>query len=138
MERIFDLIEGIQGVAAKLRSLKVEEIEKNKDFSDISFTGFRYIEAIELLEGPTLVVLAEHLKLSKPTVTVMVSKLVEGGFVVKQKSNTDARQQYLFLTRKGKSLIRKHQELFETYASEVANRLSEDELITLISLLKKM
>lgn len=138
MKRIFELIEGIQGVAGKLRALKVDEIEKNRDFSDISFTGFRYVEAIALLESTTLVALAEHLNLSKPTVTVMAAKLVESGFVEKRKSNTDARQQYLFLTSKGEALIQKHKELFQKYASEVADRLSEEELTTLISLLKKM
>jgi DNA-binding MarR family transcriptional regulator len=48
--------------------------------------------------------LANRINRTKPTVTVLIEKLMEYGFVEREKSRTDSRVTYVKLTNKGKNL----------------------------------
>lgn len=92
------------------------------------FAGERY----------TMQELAEKIHRTKPTVTVLVDKLVQLGYVVKEKSREDNRVTFLRLTAQGQAL----QPLFEA-VSEALNRtvyrgLSEIEAEQLELLLQKV
>ncbi|MDO6851671.1 MarR family transcriptional regulator [Priestia megaterium] len=52
----------------------------------------------------TMKELAEYIHRTKPTVTVLVNKLVSYGYVTKEKDTNDHRITYIKLTRKGKEL----------------------------------
>jgi len=52
-------------------------------------------------EKLTMKELADKIHRTKPTVTVLIEKLVQYGFVEKEKSSTDSRVTYIKLTRKG-------------------------------------
>lgn len=56
-------------------------------------------------EKYTMKELAEKIHRTKPTVTVLIDKLVEYGYVEKEKSSTDNRVTYIKLTEKGYELI---------------------------------
>jgi DNA-binding MarR family transcriptional regulator len=49
----------------------------------------------------TMKELADRINRTKPTVTVLIEKLVEYGFVEREKSSTDSRVTYIKLTNKG-------------------------------------
>lgn len=55
-------------------------------------------------EKLTMKDLADRINRTKPTVTVLVDKLVVLGYVTKEKSHTDSRVTYIDLTDKGKEL----------------------------------
>lgn len=61
--------------------------------------------------------LAEYIHRTKPTVTVLVNKLVEFGYVTREKDTKDNRITYIKLTEKGAEL----QPVF----NEVSDRLNE-------------
>lgn len=52
----------------------------------------------------TMKELAEQIHRSKPTVTVLVNKLVQYGYVVREKERSDNRITYIKLTQKGMEL----------------------------------
>lgn len=89
-------------------------------------------------ERYTMQELAEKIHRTKPTVTVLVDKLAQLGYVVKEKSSEDNRVTFLRLTEQGLAL----QPLFEA-VSAVLNKtvyqgLSETEAEQLELLLQKV
>lgn len=137
MNKTEELLLVIQSISRKLRSLKEEEI-KNIDLNDFSFSYFRYIEAIHKLKNPTFLDLATELKLSKPTVTIMVNNLIEKGYVTKQKSSSDKRFYNLALTEVSKKIIQSHSKMFREFTKGIAARFTDEEIESLIYLLKKI
>ncbi len=62
---------------------------------------------------------ADTIHKTKPTVTVLVNKLLDLGLVKKEQSAEDARVSYVELTDKGKEF----KEVFETISLELAQKL---------------
>jgi len=137
MNKAEELLITIQGVAKKLREIKEKELE-NAELQDFSMVNFRYIEEIYNLKNPTFVELTNQLNYSKPTVTLMVAKLIEKGFVTKTKSKGDGRVFYLGLTSKGEKIIESYNKLYASFINEISSRYNNKELDTLISLLRRM
>lgn len=69
-------------------------VPSHGDILVILFQGEKY----------TMKELADKINRTKPTVTILVEKLVDYGFVEKEKSNTDSRVTYIKLTKKGTEL----------------------------------
>jgi DNA-binding MarR family transcriptional regulator len=67
------------------------------------------IATIGINEGITITQLAEHLKVSKPTISERVRKLVEKGLIVKKKKVEDAKSVALGLTIRGKIAFAGHE-----------------------------
>jgi MarR family transcriptional regulator, organic hydroperoxide resistance regulator len=63
--------------------------------------------------------IADIIHRTKPTVTVLVTKLVDLGLVKKEQSSEDARVSYVELTNKGKEF----KEVFETISLELTQKL---------------
>ncbi|MGM0883787.1 MAG: MarR family winged helix-turn-helix transcriptional regulator [Bacillota bacterium] len=63
----------------------------------------------------TMKELAEHIHRTKPTVTVLVNKLVEFGYVIREKETSDNRITYIKLTQKGIEL----NPIFEEVSSRI-------------------
>lgn len=83
----------------------------------------------------TMKELAEHIHRTKPTVTVLVNKLVEYGYVIKEKDTSDKRATYIKLTQKGNDL----QPIFKAISSRLKEMMygsfSEEEGMQLENLL---
>ena len=79
-------------IVRELESHGIEGIvPSHGDILVILFQGEKY----------TMKKLADKINRTKPTVTVLIEKLVEYGFVEKEKSYTDSRVTYIKLTKKG-------------------------------------
>ena len=63
----------------------------------------------------TMQELAQRIHRTKPTVTVLVGKLVDLGYVTKEKSQEDSRVTYIHLTEQGKAL----QPIFEKVSDQL-------------------
>ncbi len=137
MNKAEELLLTIQGVAKKIREIKEKELE-NAELQDFSMASFRYIEEIYNLKNPTFVELTNQLNYSKPTVTLMVAKLIEKGFVTKTKSKGDGRVFFLGLTTKGEKIIESYNKVYASFINEISSRYNNKEMDTLISLLKRM
>ncbi|MRS03693.1 MarR family transcriptional regulator, partial [bacterium] len=97
-----------------------------------------YIDVIGRLENPNLGEIATALKLSKPSVTAIVDKLTEKGFIDKYQSDEDRRSFHVHLSAKGKKMARLHHETHQRIAELFSRNLSEKDLKTLITLLNKI
>ena len=81
------------------------------------FTGEKY----------TMKNLAEKIHRTKPTVTVLIDKLVNLGYVTKEKSREDSRVTFISLTEKGLELKPNFIEISESVNAIVYKDLSDEE-----------
>ena len=84
---------------------------------------------VNLLNGEkyTMKDLAEKIHRTKPTVTVLIDKLVDFGYVTKIKSNEDSRVTFVELTEKGLGLKPSFMEISEKMNAIVYKDLSDKE-----------
>jgi MarR family transcriptional regulator, organic hydroperoxide resistance regulator len=82
--------------------------------------------------------LAEKIHRTKPTVTVLINKMAELGYVVREKSQQDSRVTYIRLTEKGLALQPAFAEISAKLNAAVYKGLSADEAGVLESLLEKV
>lgn len=104
----------------------------------LTLNHFFYLMSIHELQGPTFSELAEKLEVTKPSITAIVNKLIEEGFVEKVQSTQDRRIFHLFLTEKGNSIIQAEYAGSRSFADQVRSCLSSDELDQLTGLLHKV
>jgi DNA-binding MarR family transcriptional regulator len=131
-----DLIE----IVSKLSNLfgQSEEVAKEQfHLLSLTHTQMHYLETINLLDNPSITELATSLKLTKPTVTVAVDKLIEKDYLYKIQSDEDRRSAHLHLTEKGKLINQMHDYYHKRIAESFSRKLSNKELETLVGLLTK-
>jgi len=105
---------------------------------NLTHTQMHYLETINLLHNPNITELAKNLKLTKPTVTVAVDKLIEKDFLYKIQSDEDRRSAHLHLTEKDKIINQMHDYYHRRIAESFAGKLTSEELETLVGLLSKV
>jgi len=128
-------------IVAKLSNLVVqtEETAKEKfDLTGLTLTQLHYLETINTLLNPNLTELAASLKLTKPTVTVAIDKLIDKNYVLKVQSDEDRRSAHLHLTDKGKQINLIHELAHKTIADSICQKLKSEEQQLLIELLNKI
>lgn len=77
-------------------------------------------------EKYTMKDLSEKIHRTKPTVTVLVDKLVTLGYVIKEKSENDSRITFISLTEEGKNLQPIFNEVSDELNDVVYKNLSEE------------
>lgn len=92
------------------------------------FTGRKY----------TMKELAEKIHRTKPTVTVLIDKLVDFGYVIKEKSAEDNRVTYIKLTPKGLALEPIFIEISEKLNHLVYSGLTESESLSFEKMLTEV
>lgn len=127
-------------VAAFQKTLKRVKYETfgPEEAQKLSLHHFAYITAIQALGNPTFTDLAEKLKVTKPSVTTMVNKLINEGYVRKEQSSTDRRIYHLYLDEKGKKLIEVERRGMMEFADQIRYALTEQEARQFAELLKKI
>lgn len=95
---------------------------------------------VHLLTGEkyTMKELAEKIHRTKPTVTVLVDKLVNLGYVTKEKSNEDSRVTFITLTEKGLGLRTSFHTISETLNAVVYKDLSGEDAEYFEAILQKI
>ena len=118
---------------------EMEELSKEKfGFSELTITQMHYIEIISKLENPNVTELAGELKLSKPTVTVGVDRLIEKGYIEKVQSDGARRNSHLHLTEKGEKINQMHDYAHNRFAELISETMEAEELSKLEELLEKL
>ena len=75
---------------------------------NLSRTEMHALEIVQDLPEATLTQIADILGITKATVSVSVSRLVEKGYLEKHRSETDGRKSILRLTESGEAMCKKH------------------------------
>jgi DNA-binding MarR family transcriptional regulator len=119
---------------AELESAAIQESE----LSELSMKQIVYLETISTLDPPTFSNLAKRMRVSKPSVTAIVSKLIQKGYVERAQSLSDKRTFFILLSEKGRSLQRVHADLHRKIAGHFTHALDENEQAHLAYLLEKI
>ena len=127
----------INSIAKKAHTLIVRELEAHGLEGIVPSQGDILVH---LLTGKkyTMQELAEKIQRTKPTVTVLIDKLVALGYVTKEKSCEDNRVTFIRLTEKGWKLKPSFIEISERLNLVVYQNLSDQEAEYLETVLGKL
>ena len=114
-----------------------EDAKEQYNFKELTITQMHYLEMISELENPNLTELADALKLTKPTVTVLIDKLIEKDLVYKVQSDSDRRSNHLHLTERGKLINQMHGYAHRRIVENIEKRINAEELAQLVAILEK-
>ena len=134
-------MQSIVDIVSQLSNLFGESEEAAKEhfqMLSLTHTQMHYLETINLLDNPNITELATALKLTKPTVKVAVDKFIEKDFLYKVRSDEDRRSAHLHLTEKGKLINQMHDYYHRRIAESFTQKLSSEELETIVGLLNKV
>jgi DNA-binding MarR family transcriptional regulator len=115
-----------------------EEAKEQYNFHDLTLTQMHYLEMISELANPNLTELAVAMKLTKPTVTVLVDRLIEKELIHKVQSDADRRSTHLHLTERGQLINQMHEYAHRRMAEEIERKIDADEAVQLKRLLEKI
>ena len=134
MSNLADAISYLSDLIEKVLEKTISQV----DFIDLTQQQLRYLQVIVRMKNPTLSELARELDLTKPTVTVLVDKLVEKGYVKRMKSDKDKRSMHLHIDKKGSKISILREKAYQRMAEKISSGLSETETAILTELLKKI
>ncbi|MDD3863093.1 MAG: MarR family winged helix-turn-helix transcriptional regulator [Eubacteriales bacterium] len=119
---------------------KIEEISIKRTGHDLSVSEVHILEsaAEDQEKGRTISDIAEDLRITLPSVTVAINKLVKKGYVTKVRDEADGRRVYVRLTDKGMQMDRVHRFFHKKLVSNIAAGLREDEKEALYTAMLKM
>ena len=115
-----------------------KESADSKDLFNLTITQLHYLHAIEELEAPTFKQIVEKFKVQKSTVTDIVNRLIARNLVYKKQSDEDLRIFNLYLTEKGKELLKMESKSYYYFANKMTKCLDEDEKQLFLRLLEKI
>lgn len=108
------------------------------DLMSLSVRQMLYLEAVAQMGQPTFGELANRLGVSKPSVTAIVGKLIQLGFLEKVQSGDDRRVYFIILTEKGRQLAELHTNHHRKIARHFMQVLNEQEVEALVMMLQKI
>lgn len=116
----------------------LEETLDQSDFSDLTPQQFSYLKVLVKMKNPTLTELSKEVGLTKPTVTVLVDKLSEKGYVKRVHSDEDRRVMHLRIDKKGTKINALREIAHQRLEDEIRSGLNETETAILTELLRKI
>ena len=94
--------------------------------------------ARDMEKGKTISDIAKYLRLTPPSVTVAVNKLVRKGFVEKARCSDDARVVYVKVTRLGKRANTMHRYFHRQMIRNITRELSQEDKDALIDVVQRL
>ena len=129
-----DIVDVITRTFARMQGAALEAGE----FADLSIRQITCLELIAQLEDPTATDLVRTLQVTKPTVSALLARLLQNGYVRKERSPTDARAWHVHLTERGEAVMAAHRAVHERIAAHLVRDLDETERAQLGALLSKV
>jgi DNA-binding MarR family transcriptional regulator len=107
-------------------------------YEDLNLNEIHSIDFIGKNEFPNVTRIASHLRITKGAVTKMLAKLRRFGYVEMFREDTNKKEKYFRLTRKGKQLFSRHEAIHKDtleHYKRMYNQFSPAELETVYSFL---
>ncbi|HLG27583.1 MAG TPA: MarR family transcriptional regulator [Paenisporosarcina sp.] len=103
----------------------------------IPFNEFTVLRALE--DDRTLRVsdVARRLNATNSYVTLTSEKLVQKGYIIRERNDVDRRSVYLTLTEEGLSLVKRMDEIVYAYYDKTFGDITNEELTSVINILQK-
>jgi DNA-binding MarR family transcriptional regulator len=121
--------------------LEVEEQTiRNSAKINLTISEMHLIEAIGKNEnmGITISDLADEMRITRPSVTIAVNKLVKKGYVNKIKALNDGRLVLVTLTKQGLKMDAIHRYFHRTMVRNIEKEFSPEEKVLLIKAIDKL
>ena len=122
----------------RLISVAEENAKEQCETQELTATQLNYLEIIGELRNPTITELASAMKLTKPSVTIIVDRLVAKGFVRKVHSDVDRRSSHLHLTELGEHINKRHDYAHDYMIDLIEGKLNKSEVASFTLLLDKI
>lgn len=130
IEQLFDLILN--------KSEQIEEsIKENSDLKELTTRQLQCLKLVMELGNPTLSELANKLHITRPSVSVMIDRLAENGYLLKVKSDSDRRSAHVHLTTKGEEAAQLHSRVHRKFSELLTRNLTDSEKDILVVILNK-
>lgn len=120
------LIEFVNTFDLSLKKI-LTEVREGSGISKLTISQLQYIDAIDALGAPTITEIADRLKITKPSVTTGIHKLIKMGYVIKTQSSTDKRIFHVNLTEAARQFVKARYQALKEYGEFLGAALSEDE-----------
>ncbi len=106
-------------------------------FKDITNNDMHIIEAIGINadEPKSMSAIARKLSVTVGTLTTNMNSLENKGYIVRERSRTDKRVVFVFLTEKGKKAFYHHRDFHKNMIKSIVKDLDEDEMKIMIKCL---
>ena len=121
-----------------VRGLVRTKLAQGKKLNPYAWLHIETMIYIRDNEGPAMRSIAEHLSITAPSATSLISVLVKNGLVRREQDTRDARASRIYLTKKGEKLLAATQAQGHKVLAGVFDPLSKSELATLSRLLGKV
>lgn len=131
------MVELVNKVSQDLREYKENTLGQS-ELSQMTISQYYFLSAIDKLESPNYSDLAKELKVSKPSVTASVNKLIQQGFIHKIQNEKDKRVFHLKLSEKGESLMKAEKRVSYEFANNIVSCLDKEELQQLETIFTKI
>lgn len=120
--------------------IKIEEVSIRRTGCDLSVSEVHILEAAAKggTDGRTISDIAEDLRITLPSVTIAINKLVKKGHVQKIKTASDGRMVFVVLTPEGQKMEMAHRYFHKRLVSNLAAELNEEEKESLYNAMIKM
>lgn len=121
-----------------VRGLVRSELAKGKKLDPYAWLHIETMIYIRDHKGPSMRSIAEHLSITAPSATSLVSVLIKNGITRRERDARDARASRIYLTKKGEKLLVAVQAHGRKILVNVFAPLSSSELATLNRLLAQV
>jgi DNA-binding MarR family transcriptional regulator len=113
-------------------------ILERSDFRSLSETQLQYLGEIHRNANLTITSLARKVSVSKPSVSIIIEKLISKGLVERARSEEDRRSFHLRLTKSGRKCALLYDGIYGRFAAKAKKILDEKETDALVLLLDKI
>jgi DNA-binding MarR family transcriptional regulator len=103
----------------------------------IPYNEFTVLRALEDVLTLRVSDVARRLNATNSYVTLTSEKLVQKGYIIRERTNADRRTVYLTLTEEGINLVKKMDEIVYDYYDKTFGDISNEEMITVMNILEK-
>jgi len=134
MSHLTDAITYISDLVEQILTDTISE----SDLDDLTQKQLQCMRIIVRLHNPTITELARELKVTKPTTTVLVDKLVAKKYVRRVSSDQDRRVTHLHIDENGKKIELWRELSNQRLSEQIQSGLNEDETEALAVLLRKI
>ncbi|MBX9919587.1 MarR family transcriptional regulator [Mycobacterium frederiksbergense] len=131
-------VESVSEVFFRIGRWWTESLSQGLLDSEVStIEGWRVLGALRGGEGFTMSEMSTAMAIPPPTLTRIVDKLVDGGFVLRRVDATDRRRVLIYLSARGKSKVRRLARQEAAMKATLAEEFGEDSAVQLIRTLAR-
>jgi Transcriptional regulators len=106
--------------------------------SELTFRQFVYLDSILKMDKPTYGDISRKLKISKPSVTAIVNKLISLGYLKRTQSSDDRRVFHISAGVQGSVMIDVEKNAMNEFARRMTSCLTEAELTSFTTFIAKV